>query len=408
MWGLGQEELGGTCSARHKGKGPPSGAGSPQASPWGGAVRAIMSLNCLPRKWSLALGPVCLLLFLGVALLLLHRAREWAQIQEQKECQELIWLLESKNLFFGNFQYRKTSRNQKRIRAVKKWDIWTEDKNILEHVLLTEECQWDPDAAVVAQYRAELGQCCNASSLLILTKENTPLGSNIVFGKDGRKVPVRPELVDLLPERSTFSEVQYEHCAVVGNGGILQRSRCGKEIDQADFVIRFSLPPARNSSEDVGSKTSLVALNLSSLDSKYQGSQRKRLADALHPYRDTLLLLLPTLQSRARKPPLHPLEDSDVLQGASFLNPQYLDALGSYWTREGFQPECLSPNFAFVSLALQLCQRITLYGFWPFAHSLSGQPFPRHSQVRVRPSEFSCYLKMYLQGILRLRLGKCQ
>ncbi|XP_033019390.1 alpha-2,8-sialyltransferase 8F-like [Lacerta agilis] len=341
-----------------------------------------MSLNSLPRKWSLALGPFCALLLLGLALLLLHRA---------------------------SFQYRKSSRNEKRIRAVKKWDIWIEDRKILEHMLLTEKCRWDPDVAAVAQYRAELKQCCNASSLLILTKENTPLGSNIVFGKDRQKVPVRPELVDLLHERFTFSKDRYEHCAVVGNGGILQRSSCGKEIDQADFIIRFSLPPPLNSSEDVGTKTSLVALNLSSLDSKPQGSQRKRLADALRPYRNALLLLLPpsitpTLQSH---PPLHPLEDSEVLQQASFLNPRYLDALRSYWTREGFQPECLSPNFAFVSLALELCQRITLYGFWPFAHGLSGQPIPRRSQVRVRPCEFSCYLKMYVQGILRLRLGKC-
>ncbi|XP_077791529.1 uncharacterized protein LOC114605844 isoform X2 [Podarcis muralis] len=187
-----------------------------------------MSLNCLPRKWPLALGPVCLLLFLGVAFLLLHRAREWAEIQEQKECQELIWLLESKNLFFGNFQYRKTSRNQKRIRAVKKWDIWNEDKNILEHVLLTEECQWDPDAAIVAQYRAELGHCCNASSLLILTKENSPLGSNIVFGKDGRKVPVRPELVDLLPEVQLASRQEFlRRCGVQDESGGLEPQQPG-------------------------------------------------------------------------------------------------------------------------------------------------------------------------------------
>lgn len=34
-------------------------------------------------------------------------------------------------------------------------------------------------------------------------------------------------------------QLPLKKCTVVGNGGILRRSKCGKDIDQADFIMRW-------------------------------------------------------------------------------------------------------------------------------------------------------------------------
>uniref|UniRef100_A0A8D2INT2 Alpha-2,8-sialyltransferase 8F-like n=1 Tax=Varanus komodoensis TaxID=61221 RepID=A0A8D2INT2_VARKO len=285
----------------------------------------------------------------------------------------------------------------------KKGNIQTEDKRILEHLLLLQECPWEPDVTAVAQYR----RCCNASSSLVLTKENAPLGSSIIFdGNKNRKLSVDAVLFDLLPKRLPFSDTHYGHCAVVGNGGILRNSHCGHEIDQADLVVRFNMAPM-NFSEDVGTKTSLITINPSILQFKNLQARRKPFADALRPYRDALFLIPAfsfvghsTLSYRA----LYTMEDFGWPQQMFFLNPHYLATLSNHWKEKGFHPQRLSSGFMFVNVALEFCERITLYGFWPFAHDLDDQPIPHHyydnmlpkAGIHAMPSEFSHYLSMYV------------
>ncbi|XP_062993161.1 alpha-2,8-sialyltransferase 8F-like [Elgaria multicarinata webbii] len=328
-----------------------------------------------------------------------------------------VWMLRKPT----TFQFYKKASDKKRVLVPQTFALGMKERKILEHLLFMQDAPWEPNPAAVTQYRAELGHCCNASFRLVVTRENAPRKSHIILdGEKGMKLLVNAELTSLLPERSPFSKSRYRRCAVVGNSGILKNSRCGDEIDQADLVVRFNLPPM-NFSEDVGTKTSLVTVNPSILQTKYKNleAQRKPFADALQLYRDALFLIpafsfagLSDLSYRA----VYTMEDFGLMQQGFFLNPRYLSTLSDYWKNQGLKPLRLSSGFMFVSMALEFCEHITLYGFWPFLHDLADQPISHHyydnvlpkAGVHAMPSEFSHYLSMYAKGVLRLRLGKCQ
>ncbi|XP_054848966.1 alpha-N-acetylneuraminide alpha-2,8-sialyltransferase-like isoform X2 [Eublepharis macularius] len=379
-----------------------------------------MYLDLRPGKRKIALG-ICVVFFISLTLSLMQRTnRDQAIPQPLAKCWKLKELLGTGNVLEKSILNHMSSSDKELVHAVEKWPLEGEDRKILAQLLLTQECPSQPNATALAQYRAELGQCCNASFWLAVTKENTPLGSDILLdGNAGKKIKVKTELMDLLPKRSPFSGIQYDQCAVVGNGGILQNSSCGQEIDQADLIVRFNLP-LMNCSVDVGTKTGLVTLNPSILQEKFKNLQarRKPFADALSPY-SSALVFIPAFSfvghSDLSYRALYTMEDFGMMQRAYFLNPHYLSALKKHWKDQGFHPPRLSSGFMLISVALELCKHITLYGFWPFPHDLADQPIPHHYYDNVMPkrgmhampSEFSHYLRMYAQGVLQIRLGKC-
>nr|XP_060638981.1 alpha-2,8-sialyltransferase 8F-like [Anolis sagrei ordinatus] len=292
------------------------------------------------------------------------------------------------------------------------------EKTKLVHLLLTQEVPWEPDITEMDRYRAELGQCCNASVQLVLTKENKPLGSNITC-LEGVKVAVEAHLLELLPKVSPFSHSQYKHCAMVGNSGILRQSRCGQEIDQADLVVRFNLPPLEFP-EDIGTKTSLVTINPSILKDKFHFLQQEwdPYADALQPYMNAVFLIPAFTNSGDNSIAYHALYTMEALglgKKVFFLNPEYQRNLTDYWRKESLATLRLSSGFIFINVALEFCQHITLYGFWPFSHDLDGQAVSYHYYDDILPddvhnmsTEFSCYVHMYSRNVLLLRYGKCR
>uniref|UniRef100_A0A8C5SP24 ST8 alpha-N-acetyl-neuraminide alpha-2,8-sialyltransferase 6 n=1 Tax=Laticauda laticaudata TaxID=8630 RepID=A0A8C5SP24_LATLA len=254
----------------------------------------------------------------------------------------------------------------------------------------------------------ELGQCCNASHLLVLTKKNALLGSIIRFDGDSYK--------NITVDRFPLAGTQYNKCAVIGNGGILQGSRCGQKIDQADFVIRFNLPPL-STTEDVGTKTHLVTINPSIFGIRFQNLRDPPTAfiEVLQAYQNALFLIPAlsfnyhlTIAYRA----VNIMKDFGLAHRAFFLHPRYLAALNKYWKLKGMKETRLTTGFMFTNLALEFCDNISLYGFWPFPYDLTGKPLNHHYYDNVLPhpsihnmsEEFSRYLNMYAQGVLRIQL----
>uniref|UniRef100_A0A8C8SK78 Uncharacterized protein n=1 Tax=Pelusios castaneus TaxID=367368 RepID=A0A8C8SK78_9SAUR len=227
-------------------------------------------------------------------------------------------------------------------RLVKRW--------ILRQLKLMQNCSWTHNASALDQYRAQLGLCCNASARLLLTQENTPLGSELVYdGQPTKKLKVQEDLWKILPQGSPFQGPLYEYCAVVGNGGILRNSSCGPEIDRAQFVIRFNLPPM-GFLEDVGTKSSIITLNPSVLQSRFSGlnHHRRPFAEAVGAYGASLLLIpafsFPGHKERAFQV-LYTLEDFGSPARTRFMNPDYLGALDGHWRRHGFRTRRLSSGF---------------------------------------------------------------
>ncbi|XP_077326945.1 alpha-2,8-sialyltransferase 8F-like [Lithobates pipiens] len=261
--------------------------------------------------------------------------------------------------------------------------------------------------------------CCNASYSLVMTQENTLLGQVIQYEPQNKKLRnVTESLHSLLPEKSPFKK-PLKHCVVVGNGGILDSSFCGSEIDRADFVFRLNFPPM-NRSEDVGTKTDLVYANPSILLTQFNSLRESRISfiNMVKEYPSSFILL-PAFSfsgfTEVSFRTLYTMEDLDLKSKVVFFNPDYLRKLNAYWRLAGLRFRRLSSGLVMVSVAAEICEKVTLYGFWPYSEDLDGIWIPHHYFDNERPKpefyslpdEFYQYLKIHAQGSVRLHLGHC-
>ncbi|XP_030649610.1 alpha-2,8-sialyltransferase 8F isoform X2 [Chanos chanos] len=284
--------------------------------------------------------------------------------------------------------------------------------------------KWRKQEANLKKFRASLNSKCNGVSKAVVTQANTPLGSKITYDGEKRKpLQVSPALFSTFAKVQPFGNKTWDTCAVVGNGGILTNSSCGKMIDSASFVIRCNLPPVENGYVvDVGNKTGLVTANPSILLEKFSGlmERRRPFMESLRPF-SASMLLLPAFSYGHNTPlslrAVYTLEDFGGGPKPIFLNPEYLTCLARYWHAQGLRSMRLSTGLMVTSLALELCNNVHLYGFWPFDRHPFGQQVPltnhyydnRQSKKNVHsmPAEFEHLLRLHKQGVLHLHLGKC-
>lgn len=109
------------------------------------------------------------------------------------------------------------------------------------------------------------------------------------------------------------------------------------------------------------------------------------------------------------------LADSSSNLTMLFANPEFLHMVGKFWKARNVHARRLSTGLFLVSLALGLCEEVTVYGFWPFSVGLDEQPVSHHyydnilpyKWVHAMPEEFVQLWHLHKSGTLRMRVGRC-
>ncbi|XP_073678891.1 alpha-2,8-sialyltransferase 8E-like [Garra rufa] len=280
-------------------------------------------------------------------------------------------------------------------------------------------CPFKPNTTERELNRMRLQFCCNATGSIFLTKRNTAVNQIIPYETSIRdKYTMNPAIHSMLPEDVPWSGRRLGRCAVVGSGGILKNSSCGREIDSADFVIRFNLAYINDS--DVGLKTDLVTINPSQIQREYNNMEKNPdpFVERVSVYGNASLAIpafaytfCTGLSIKALRV-LHPVRPQ---QPVVFFSPEYLRTLDRFWKRRGLKEVRLSSGFALISTALELCESVHVYGFWPFDSDLLDNPLPYHYYDELKPhpfmhsmpEEFVRLLQLHSQGVLTLHLQPC-
>ncbi|XP_003462824.1 alpha-2,8-sialyltransferase 8F isoform X2 [Cavia porcellus] len=297
------------------------------------------------------------------------------------------------------------------------------ERDYLEVITSIQSCPWKRQAEEYENFRAKLASCCDAIQNFVVSQNNTPIGTNMSYEVESKKeIPIRESIFHMFPVSQPFAEYPYNQCAVVGNGGILNNSLCGAEIDKSDFVFRCNLPPTTgNMSKDVGSKTNLVTVNPSIITTKYGNLKEKKAAflEDIATYGDAFLLL-PAFSFQANTGAsfkvYHTLKESKARQKVLFFHPKYLKHLALFWKSKGVTAFRLSTGLMITSVAVELCENVKLYGFWPFSKTVEDTPVNHHyydNKLPKRgfhqmPKEYSQILQLHVKGILKVQFSKCE
>ncbi|XP_052598571.1 alpha-2,8-sialyltransferase 8E isoform X5 [Peromyscus californicus insignis] len=283
-------------------------------------------------------------------------------------------------------------------------------------------CKWAMDTSEANLFKSTLSRCCNAPGFLFTTQKNTPIETNLRYEVESSGFyHINQEIFQMFPKEMPYYRSQFKKCAVVGNGGILKNSGCGKEINSADFVFRCNLPPISGQyTTDVGEKTDVVTVNPSIIIDRFHKLEkwRRPFFRVLQMYKNASVLLPAfynvrnTLVSFRVK---YLLDDFGSQQQVYFFHPQYLSSMSRYWLSLGVRAKRISTGLILVTAALELCEEVHLFGFWAFPMNPSGFHITHHYYDNVKPkpgfhampSEIFTFLHLHSRGILHVHTGTC-
>ncbi|XP_067226643.1 alpha-2,8-sialyltransferase 8F-like [Chanodichthys erythropterus] len=275
--------------------------------------------------------------------------------------------------------------------------------------------------------RIRLQFCFNATESFILTKRNTAVNQIIPYETSTTKTyKMTAALHSMLPEDFPWSGRHLDRCAVVGSVGILKNSSCGREIDSTDFAFlyvfsfsfRFNLAHVNDS--DIGLKTDLVTINPTQIQREYKNLEKNPdlLVEQVSVYGNASLIIPAFAYTFCTSPSMKALKVLQPIrpqQPVVFYSPYYLRKLDRFWKGRGIREVRLSSGFIMISKAMEVCEHVHVYGFWPFDSDLQKRPVPYHYYDLNRPHpymhkipvEFVRLLQLHSQGALTLHLQPC-
>ncbi|XP_032205410.1 alpha-2,8-sialyltransferase 8F isoform X2 [Mustela erminea] len=266
------------------------------------------------------------------------------------------------------------------------------ESDYLQIIRNIQSCPWKRREEEYENFRAKLASCCDAAQNFIVSQNNTPAGTNMSYEVESKnEILIRENIFNMFPVSQPFMEYPYNQCAVVGNGGILNKSLCGAEIDKSDFVFRYG--------------------NLK--------KKKEIFLEDIATYGDAFLLL-PAFSFRANTiasfKVYDTLKESQARQKVIFFHPKYLRNLALFWRTEGVTEFRLSSGLMITSVAVELCEHVKLYGFWPFSRTIKDTPVSHHYYdnnlpkrgFHEMPKEYRQILQLHLKGILKLQFSKCE
>ncbi|XP_029811100.1 alpha-N-acetylneuraminide alpha-2,8-sialyltransferase [Suricata suricatta] len=295
------------------------------------------------------------------------------------------------------------------------------EKEIVQGVL-QQGTAWRRNQTAARVFRKQMEDCCDPAHLFAMTKMNSPMGKSMWYdGEFLYSFTIDNSTYSLFPQATPF-QLPLKKCAVVGNGGILKKSGCGRQIDEANFVMRCNLPPLSSEyTKDVGSKSHLVTANPSIIRQRFQNLlwSRKTFVDNMKIYNHSYIYMPAFSMKTGTEPSLrvyYTLSDVGANQTVLFANPNFLRSIGKFWKSRGIHAKRLSTGLFLVSAALGLCEEVAIYGFWPFSVNMHEQPISHHyydnvlpfSGFHAMPEEFLQLWYLHKIGALRMQLDPCE
>ncbi|XP_078660109.1 CMP-N-acetylneuraminate-poly-alpha-2,8-sialyltransferase-like [Branchiostoma floridae x Branchiostoma belcheri] len=238
-----------------------------------------------------------------------------------------------------------------------------------------------------------------------------------------RRANITENFLRLIPESSPLLGRHFRSCAVVGNSGILLGSRCGPQIDSADFVFRCNLPDLEGFENDVGTKSNLTTMNPSVLPHEYKGYAKNSSIQKLEFVRRLRLihdqiLHIPAFVSVSGRKEVE-FTNRMILKHRLPIKLSYAPRhtskrMQKLWNDSEFQPKRPSTGNILFALAACLCDQIHLYGFYPFAKDEKGRKIEYHYYGDVRnhrkhnmTEEYRAFQRLHQRKALVLHTEPC-